>query len=591
MTPAKSARHTPKPSSKSFPSTFLQGALLIVIVTFIAFAPALSAGFIWDDNDMLTENHLIQAKDGIARIWKGEFVDYFPLTMTSLWIEWRLWGMHATGYHVTNVVLHALSALLLWQILKRIAVPGAFWAALLFAVHPVNVESVAWITERKNTLCFFLAALATLFFHTSIQKRSLGSVEWKRWYVFALISFTLSLMAKTATVMLPFVFLGIALWENRTKIKSAPAIVKQAVPVAPFFAIAGALSFVTIWFQYNRAIEHVVVNSSSLPERFIIAGRAIWFYLVKALLPINLTFVYPRWSVESGQLLQFLPLLCVVLLLVALFLARKRVGYGPLIGFGYFVVTLFPVLGFFNIYFQRYSFVADHWQYVSIIGILAVVSAGLHLLLRDKAPIALGCVCAVFAVLSFQQSKIYKNQETLWVDTLKKNPKCAMAEANWGLHLYNERRPDEAIRHYEAALQLNPADDGTIYNWGVILLERGQASEAAAKFEQTLKLNPRHKSALLSLAWVRAINKDPLIRNGAQAVQLAEQGVQLTKGDDEWMLDTLAAAYAEVGRFGEAIKSETKAIETAQRKNLPDLANDMKSRLALYQSGMPFREK
>ena len=591
---AKTTAPAVKKSHSSFPQNFAVGAILIVCAALIAFGPAIKAGFIWDDNDMLTENHLIKAADGLRRIWfSTEFVDYFPLTMSSLWFEWRLWGMNATGYHITNILLHALAAVFMWRALLRLKVPGAFWAALIFAVHPVNVESVAWITERKNTLCLFFGALSALLFlgseGISATPRPLNPATRRRWYILALIAFALSLLAKTATVMLPVVFLGVLWWNQQSE--GRRVTLPDCLRVAPFFGLSAALALVTIWFQYHRAIEQTVVNDSTFGQRVAIAGRAVWFYLGKALLPINLTFVYPRWEVDSQNIVNFLPALAVIIMLAVLFAFRNRLGKALFPGFGYFVLMLFPVLGFFNIYFQRYSFVADHWQYVSLIGIIAAVVALLSQMLKEKSSAVLAIIAIVLTVLSFQQSKIYRNQETLWRDTLKKNPHCSMAEANWGLFLYNQGRRDEAITHYQAALNLNPKDDGSIFNWGVALLESGNHAEAAEKFEQTLKINPHHKQTLMSLAWLRAINKDVTLRNGPEAVRLAEHGVDLTKNEDEWMLDTLAASYAEAGRFDDAIRTENKAIEVATKKDAADVVQDMKKRLALYQSGQPFHEQ
>lgn len=531
---------------------------------------------------MLTENHLIKASNGLWRIWFGkEFVDYFPLTMSSHWIEWRLWHWNAGGYHFTNILLHTFTSIIFWRILLRLKIPGAWWAALIFAVHPVNVESVAWITERKNTLSLFFYAVSLHWFLKSEE-----NAKTPTWYYFSLIAFTLSLLAKTATVALPCVLLGFAWWQ-RGKISK-----QDLLKTLPFFGIGIAMGLVTIWFQYTEAIAETAINTSTFAQRLAIAGRAVWFYVGKALVPIKLTFVYPRWEVDPANVLNYVPGVLVLVALAALWFAQKKTGRGPFFAFAYSVVALFPVLGFFNIYFQRYSFIADHWQYVAIIGVIALAASVIARLLKDKATFALGVAAIGCATLTYNQSKIYRNQETLWRDTLKKNPQCWMAESNWGLYLANQEPPrlDEAMAHYETALKIKPDDEGSLFNYGVALLHTGKTAEAAQKFQETLRVNPDHKRALASLAFIRAADRDPKLRSGEEAVRLAKRAVELTKEKDEWNLDTLAAAYAEAGQFDLAIKTQARAIEMAKAKNDSGAADDMEKRLRLFQSGKPVRE-
>jgi len=533
---------------------------------------------------MVFENHLIQAADGLPRIWFGaEFVDYFPMTMSTLWIEWRLWHMNAVGYHVTNIILHALNAVLLWQILNRLKIPAAWWAALIFAIHPVNVESVAWITERKNTLSFFFLTLSALLYlrFESLETTAKPPISRKLYYL-SLIAFALSLLAKTSGVMLPFVLLGLAYWQRGKLAKS------DLLRSLPYFGVALALALVTIWFQYNKAITDTVINTNTFSQRLISAGWAVWFYLGKALLPLNLIFVYPRWTIDAHNFMNYLPGVAVFLVLVTLWFLQKKFGRGPFVAFSYFVVTLFPILGFLNIYFQRYSFVADHWQYISIIGIIALLSGGLATLLKNNATFPLAAIAAACSFLTWKQTHIYKNQESLWRDTLKKNPACWMAEGNWGLWLFNQGRVQDAIAHYRAGLAIKADDEGNLHNLGVALLQSGNAAEAVDYFEKTLAINPNHKHALGNLAFIRAIDKNPALRNGPEAVRLAQRAVELTKEEDEWNLDTLAAAYAETGNFPEAIKAQNKAIAVATSKNLNDAVQDMQNRLKLYQAGKPY---
>lgn len=340
----------------------LYGIILITFATLIIYIPAIRGGFIWDDDAFVTENPLIHSHDGLYRFWcTTEAPDYFPLTSTTLWLEWRLWGNNAAGYHVVNVLLHILNALLIWLALKRLKIPGAWLAAFIFAVHPVNVESVAWITERKNLLPMFFYLCSILLY----LKFEENQTKWV--YGLSLGAFLLALLSKPSVVMLPLVLLGCVWWQRRR------IALNDLFRAIPFFLLSLIMGLVTLWFQYHNAIGSTIVRDDSFLSRLAGAGWAVWFYIYKTVFPFNLSFVYPRWEITDSSLVSFVPILLLLSLLIILFRYRNSWGSPFLFGLGYFVVTLFPVLGFFNIYFMKYSLVADHWQYTSIIGIIALL--------------------------------------------------------------------------------------------------------------------------------------------------------------------------------------------------------------------------
>ena len=558
---------------------FLKAAALLAMALLVYF-PATQAGFIWDDDDMLTENPLMRG--GLGDIWfTTKFYDYYPLTLTSLWIEWRLWGMNPMGYHVTNILLHAVTSILFWRVLLRLRIPGAWFAALVFAVHPVNVESVAWIAERKNTLPMVFYALSILWFVRAENEKT------NKWFWLSLTAFVLALLSKTSVVMLPFVLLG-CLWWLHGKLTA-----KDVLRTLPFFAVALVFALITIWMQYNRAIATDVVQAAGFWERLARAGWAVWFYLSKTLVSLNLSFVYPRWEIDPSSVMVYVPGLAVLGWLAVFWKFRDGWGKAPLLGFGYFVVTLFPVLGFFNIYFQKYSFVADHWQYTSIIGIIALVTGAATHALRNHQTAQIISACAVallLGIVTWKQCYIYQNDETLWRDTLKKNPQAAIAHHNLGILAAERGDLAQAMTHFRSALDAQPDHEGAHYGLGTAFALQGNFTQALPHLREAVRIKPDFSMALNTLAWILATHPSGSIRNGAEAVRHAQKAVDLSQERNAVFLDTLAAAQAEAGRFEEAVRSAQKAAELARAEN-PELLGDITARIKLYQSGRPYRER
>jgi protein O-mannosyl-transferase len=585
----------------------LFSAAIILFATLLAYHPALKAGFVWDDDDLVFANPLVTDAGGFRDIWLStKFYDYFPLTLSSFWIEWRLWGNNATGYHVTNVLLHAFAAILFWRSLKYLKIPCAWIIALLFAVHPVNVESVAWIAERKNTLSLFFYALSLLFYLRSQEPESRiqntkGGVRLStfdlRLYWLSLAAFLLALLSKTSVVMLPVVLLGCAWWKYE-KIRR-----EDWLRAIPFFALSLVLSAVTIWFQYNRAIATDIVQENSFLTRLAGAGWAVWFYLGKIIWPFKLSFVYPRWQIDSHSLVSFLPTIAVIACFALFWFYRKSWGRPFLFAFGYFVVTLFPVLGFFNIYFQKYSFVADHWQYQSIIGPLALLVGGIVWISKKFAAkgtansgfqpqVAFaGFVTAVgLSVLTFHQTKIYANAETLWNDTVQKNPSAWIAHNLLGAELAQRGELDRAMEHYSTAIRLNPNHAEAHNNLGTAFAMRGNLADATKHFRLACELNPKLLTAANSLAWILATHPNAKFRDGAEAVRLAELAAELSEQKDVGVLETLAAAYAEAGEFTSALKTAQNAIAIAKETEDASLTGRLAFQIGRYKANQPFRD-
>ena len=475
-------------------------ALAILLGTFLVYIQAIRFGFNWDDNAFLTQNPLIHASDGLFRFWfTTEAPDYFPLTSSMLWVEWRLWGPNPAGFHAVNILLHAISATLIWLVLRALKMPGAWLAGIIFAVHPVNVESVAWITERKNTLPMVFLCLSTLLYVRHLERGRVAA------YAGAWVAFLFALLSKTSVVMLPLVFLGLAAWQRGRVTR------KDLLSILPFLGLSLILGLVTLWFQYHRAIGPDVVRTDGFFSRLAVAGCAIWFYLYKALLPINLCFVYPRWEIDASSPVSYLPVASLVALGFLLWRYRSTWGKPFLLGLGYFAITLFPVLGFFDIYFMRYSLVADHWQYVSIVGVIALVCAGagtatqkLGGLKRRWAHAGAGAVVLVLGALSVHQMPVYKDESALWAHTLNRNPQAWIAHHNLGNILRLAGQTDKSLKHLKTAVGLRPGNPDIRCHLAAAYLQGGSPVKAEEQARKALELEPDNLWALDALGMALA---------------------------------------------------------------------------------------
>ena len=465
--------------------------LIFIAVTTIAYSPALKGEPIWDDDAYLTGLEL-RSFHGLVRIWthSESTQQYYPLVYSAFWLEQKLWGDTPFPYHLINIFLHAISGVLLLRILKRLNVPGAWFIAGIFALHPVQVESVAWISEQKNTLsgAFFLSA-ALLYLRFD---------ETRKWpfYFLALALFVSGLLCKTVIATLPAALLVVFWWQRgRLSLK------RDVWPLIPFFAAGMATGIFTAWVERQHIGAQGVDFNFSLVERGLIAGRAFWFYLSKLFWPRDLIFIYPHWQVSQSVWWQYLFPVAALLLLVLLWTWRKK-QRAPLAAFLLFCGMLFPVLGFFNVYPFVYSFVADHFQYLASIGVFALVGAGLTRLFNQwgKRYRHLGLVASLLLLvllggLTYRQSRMYADAETLYRVTLQKNPDCWMAHDNLGVILVGQGRLDEAIGQYQEALKLRPGNPQSHYDLGIALRQKGQTNDAIIEYQKALQVRPNYQKA------------------------------------------------------------------------------------------------
>jgi tetratricopeptide (TPR) repeat protein len=549
----------------------------LVAATLLAYLPVWHGGFVWDDDSWTLNLSALfqQSAAGLGTIWRHPAVlpQYYPLTGTTFWLDYQLWKFWTTPYHIENVVLHLIAVFLFWRLLLRLQIRGAWLAAGLFALHPVMVESVAWITERKNvlSLVLYLGALLAYLRHAqgvssvrcqvsrtdSILSRFTFHVS--RFYGLALVLFLGALLAKTTTFSLPAVILLIGWWKGgRLRWR------RDVAPTLPFFALSIGLCLVTAWLEKNHVGAQGSDFDLSWPQRCLVAGRVPWFYLGKLLWPANLCFVYPRWQPNPGVWWQWLHPVSAVGVLLALWLARGRIGRGPAAAAFFFTGTLFPVLGFMNAYYMRYSFVCDHWVYLSSLGLLApgaalVARAAEHV----RKPMAIygfaAIVLPALFILTWRQCGMYADKETHRRTTIARNPNCWLAQSNLGTSLLHRGKPAEAETLYREALQLRPDDSRTQYNLGIALAAQGRLAEAFNHFERALQLNPEDPEAHYNLGVALASEG-----KWDEAIQHYERALQLKPGYAE-AHNNLGIALVNQGKLAEAGQHFERALQLKPR--------------------------
>jgi len=532
------------------------GVLLLAVV--VAYLPAIGAGYVWDDDAHLTANDTLVSEGGLSRIWlrPGSTPQYYPLVFTSFWLEHRAWGPRPAGYHIVNVLLHGLNALLVWSVLRRLRLPGAWLAAALFALHPVHVESVAWITERKNLLSgfFYLAAMLAWFrFSPPDPEERAPEGRW-RWYAVTLALFAAALLSKTVTCSLPAVLILVMWWRRR------PLSPRALLPLAPMFALGAGMALLTIRMEKLHIGAVGAEWSLSWLERCLVAGRALWFYAGKLIFPVRLTFIYPRWELDTHSVAQILLPLAALAVFVILWLLRARIGRGPLAASLFFSGTLLPALGFFDVYPMRFSFVADHFQYLASLGLIVPAAATATRVVSRSgagaaAPRILGAIVLLpLALLTWRQAGIYHDERTLWADTLKKNPGAWIAENNLGLLHYRQGDLDTALKHFNRAVALHPRYPEAQYNLGLALSQRGDPEEARRHLALSAELRPDNPETHLRLGLV-------LARLGrlAEAERHLASAAALAPGWADAQLN-LGATYARQGKLAEAADRFAEAV-------------------------------
>jgi protein O-mannosyl-transferase len=528
-------------------------AAWLILLTVAAYLPALHCGFIWDDDIYVTQNALLTDTHGLREIWFSAHTQsqYFPLVYTTLRLEREIWGLNPLGYHLVNILLHGFNVVLLWMVLRRLQIPGAWLAAAIFALHPVEVETVAWISELKNieSLLFYLLALLAWikFFEPGDRTR------WP-YYMLALVSYFLALFAKTTACTLPAA-MALVLWLRGQRFDGL-----RAAQILPFVGAGLAMGLLTIWWEKHLGdYEESFGLAFTFMERWLIATRALWFYTGKLIWPANLTISYPLWDINATHLAQYLPMAGCVAVAGALWFWREKIGRGPIAGVVFFVAALSPLLGFIVEGSFHYTYVADHYQYNASIGLIAIFAAlSWHWLSQSRIWLPFqAALLLLLGVLTWRQCAPYHDLETLWRDTLKKNPNSWMAHHNLGIVLFQQGQLDEALDQYQQAVALYPGGDREQGDFGTALLEKGNYPEAIQHLETAVSINPKLFQAQnsLGLAYAKTGDDDRAIAHFREALKLNPDamGALINLGNAlkrQGKLDEAAATYRDaVVRF------------------------------------------
>ncbi len=564
-------------------------AMALAVLVIAAYLPVLWAGFIWDDDDYVTSNRWVKSADGLLPIWQIVYDDeggywrcrtpqYYPLVFTSFWIEHRLWGLHPAGYHVVNVLLHLANALLVWRLGQRLSIPAPWFVAAVFAVHPMHVETVAWITERKNLLSglFYLVGLLALLRSDRGERAALG------FYVAALLAFVAALLSKTVTASLPAAYLLICWWQNRLRARAW-------LRAAPFFVLGAAFGLFTAYLE----VHHVAAAGGDwqlpLHERAaFIVPRAFWFYFGKIAWPDPVMFIYSRWQPAMHDWRSYAAIAALALVIMAGALLWRRGGRLAFACLFFSGLTLAPALGLLNVYPHRYSWVADHFCYLGSLGFIVLLVAAGHALLCTVAsraswsPALAAGVLLALAALSHRHARTFESYESVWLDTLSKNPNAWIASFNLALRAQQRGETEEAERYYAQAAQHEPAAFDANLNWSLLLFSRDRLDESLQRAFTAIAIRPHdargHSAAGAALAALgrlepalaslqRAVEIDPALpaawENLARAQELAGQApaalvsyaraVEL-RPDDAALRREFAALLFAFGRWDDAFR-------------------------------------
>lgn len=511
------------------------GYLLLLVVTVLVYLPAMRCGYIWDDDYYVTANDTLRDVDGLVRIWTqpGAVPQYYPLVHSVFWVQYQLFELNPVSYHAVNLLCHVLVSLLWWRVLKRLNVPGSYLAALIFAVHPIQVESVVWVTELKNVLSgvfYLLTAMCYLRFAGVAEDGITDNIRPTRWgwYGLAVLCFVAALLSKTVVCTLPAAMVLVMWWKRRRFPWHDLAM------LIPLFVLGAVMGLHTAMMEKNHVGAEGADWAFGFADRLLIAGRVLWFYACKIIWPAKLVFFYDYWQIDPRQFWQWLMPIGVLLVIYAL-LRNRRVWTGkPLVAVLFFAGTLFPALGFINVFPMRFSFVADHFQYLAGMGIIALVSGVYWHGLRDIPKVRMVIAMLIVTILGVRATNyipVYSNQQTLWQHVIANNAAPWMALNNLGVIHRDQGELNQAEICFKQAIVHRPTEYSSYNNLGLVYRDKEQYDRAFAVLEHGLPFDTRGVTLYASMARVREMQGRPL-----DAIALLDIATQKKPGRaDLWL--------------------------------------------------------
>lgn len=552
---------------------------LLVAMTALAYLPVFLGefGFVFDDMLYITKDPRMNSLAGLGEIWtqitgagyRYQYHQYYPMTVSAFWLQYWIWQDSSYGYHVVNVLLHAANAVLLWRVLHRVRMPGSWIAAAIFAVHPVHVQSVAWITELKNvlsTLFYLSSALFLLRFLDPVDSGLRDDMQIKDrrwvWYVLAFTLFIFALLSKTVTASLPVAMLLILWWKQDQRKQWG----RHLAALAPMLAVGLAFLVTTIYLESHHTSTRTDNNEMDLIDQCLIVGRALWFYAGKLIWPNPLTMIYPRWQINALDWRQWLYLITAVGTIAAIWALRNRNGRGTWVAVAYFVLAVAPV-SFVKVGFTQHSYVADHWQYWSSMGLFALgAGSGTALLHRMgvvqwSGRVLIAILLVALMALTWQRTLAFENEETLWTDTLKYNSDSWQAHNSLGNVFKSQEKYNKAEHHYREALRIRPAMVGTIFNLGNLYVAKGELDRAIDYYNQSLERVPNYVGPHINLGNV-LLAQDKI----DEAIGHFQIAIDVTKGN-ALAHHNMGHALRRKGQLQDAVRHLEQALSIE-----PDLA-------------------
>lgn len=534
-----------KKSNGTFFNSTVAGILLVIFITAIFYIPAIRGGFVWDDERAILNNKLLRTTEGLKNIWfhpsvSKEEYHYWPMVYTFFWIEYHLWDGSLLGYHIVNVLFHILNTFLLWLILRRLRVQGALLAAALFGIHPIHVESVAWMVELKDILSGTFYLLALLVY--------LSFWENKKWYlyIFSLLFFVCALLSKSMAITFPAAILLLLWWKQNKLYK------RDIFSLMPFFGVS--LLYAIGDFLFTRYQEPLTFHFTIM-EKFLIIGRSLWFYIGKIFFPYPIMAVYHRWQIDAQAIWQYLYPISAIAAFLLLWFQQKQWGRGVFVAVSFFAVTLSPVLGFINFGYMDYAFVADRFQYIASTGIIVLFSAIVTAYAQKLTTIPQSIkyaivilVCLCLGIITWQQGNKYKTKEILFRHNVALNPNSPTVNFNLAETLHEQDKIDEAIPYFQKALELKPDYSFAYNNLGNILVKKEKLDEAIINYQKAIFINPKYAYAYnnLGFALVQKGRFEEALPNYLQAIKL--------NPDYEVAHVNVGNLYLQKGNLGETIK-------------------------------------